>query len=132
MLTNLAVSAELFHTANGTAFADLMFDGHRETWPVRSPRFRSWLRLNITTPQVPPRALERSAQPSICLSLGPSLTRPSGLFTSASRTRMVASIWILPTTGGALLRLDPMGGASSPVRRSGSAGLHACCYFRCR
>jgi hypothetical protein len=37
-------SAELFHTANGTALADLMINGHRETWPVRSLRFRSWLR----------------------------------------------------------------------------------------
>jgi hypothetical protein len=44
MLTNLAVSAELFHTADGTAFADLMIDGHRETWPVHSLRLRSWLR----------------------------------------------------------------------------------------
>src|SRR6266699_2044048 len=44
MLTDVAVSAELFHTADGTAFADLMIDGHRETWPVRSLRLRSWLR----------------------------------------------------------------------------------------
>src|SRR6476659_5991522 len=44
MLTNLdlAVDAELFHRADGTAFADLMIDGHRETWPVRSSR--PWLR----------------------------------------------------------------------------------------
>ena len=44
MLSNLAVCAELFHTADGTAFADLTIDGHRETWPVRSIRLRSWLR----------------------------------------------------------------------------------------
>src|SRR5258708_30289623 len=44
MLTNLAAPAELFHTDDGTAFADLMIDGHRETWPIRSSRFRSWLR----------------------------------------------------------------------------------------
>src|SRR5260370_7114255 len=44
MLTNLGVSAKLFHAADGTAFADLMIDGHRETWPVRSLRLRSWLR----------------------------------------------------------------------------------------
>ena len=44
MLTNLAVNAELFHTDDGTAFADLMIDGHRETWRVRSARLRSWLR----------------------------------------------------------------------------------------
>jgi hypothetical protein len=44
MLTDLALSPELFHTADGTAFADLIIDGHRETWPVRSTRVRSWLR----------------------------------------------------------------------------------------
>ena len=36
MLIDLPVCAELFHTANSTAFADLMIDGHRETWPIRS------------------------------------------------------------------------------------------------
>ena len=35
---------ELFHTATGIAFADLLIDGHRETWPIRSKRFRAWLR----------------------------------------------------------------------------------------
>jgi hypothetical protein len=44
MLIHLAAGAELFHTAAGTAFADLAVDGHRETWPVRSTRFRTWLR----------------------------------------------------------------------------------------
>src|SRR6476646_146930 len=44
MLTHLAASTELFHSADGTAFADLMIDGHRETWRVRSTRLRSWLR----------------------------------------------------------------------------------------
>ena len=28
----------------GTAFADFVVDGHRETWPIRSERFRGWLR----------------------------------------------------------------------------------------
>jgi hypothetical protein len=44
MLANLNADPELFHTVDGTAFADLMIDGHRETWPVRGTRFRSWLR----------------------------------------------------------------------------------------
>ena len=44
MLIQLAASAELFHTPTGTAFADLAINGHRETWPVRSTRFRTWLR----------------------------------------------------------------------------------------
>jgi hypothetical protein len=44
MLANLKVDSELFHTADGTAFADLMIDGQRENWPIRGTRFRSWLR----------------------------------------------------------------------------------------
>jgi hypothetical protein len=44
MLTLIAACSELFHTATGTAFADLLVDGHRETWPIRSKRFRGWLR----------------------------------------------------------------------------------------
>jgi hypothetical protein len=44
MLTNLTVATELFHAADETAFADIMIEGHRETWPIRSSRFRLWLR----------------------------------------------------------------------------------------
>jgi hypothetical protein len=44
MLTQIAACGELFHTATGIAFADIMVDGHRETWPIRSKRFRAWLR----------------------------------------------------------------------------------------
>jgi hypothetical protein len=44
MITAMAGIGALFHTASGSAFADLMIDGHRETWPIRSKRFRTWLR----------------------------------------------------------------------------------------
>jgi hypothetical protein len=44
MLTQFAACSGLFHTATGTAYADLLVDGHRETWPIRSKRFRGWLR----------------------------------------------------------------------------------------
>jgi hypothetical protein len=44
MLTQFAACGDLFHTATGTAFADLLVDGHRESWPIRSKRFRGWLR----------------------------------------------------------------------------------------
>ena len=33
-----------FTLATGVAFADFITDGHRETWPIRSKRFRTWLR----------------------------------------------------------------------------------------
>src|SRR5215831_1248330 len=44
MLVPNAVSAEFFHTPTGTAFVDLLINGHRETWPIRSQRFQTWLR----------------------------------------------------------------------------------------
>src|SRR5260370_5458002 len=44
MLIEMELCEELFHTASGTAFADIMVDGHRETWPIRSKRLRAFLR----------------------------------------------------------------------------------------
>jgi hypothetical protein len=43
-LAQLPVCTELFHTASGTAYADLVIHGHRETWPIRSRRLRAFLR----------------------------------------------------------------------------------------
>ena len=42
-LIKIGLEAELFHSPDGTAFADLMVSGHRETWPVRSRGFRRWI-----------------------------------------------------------------------------------------
>src|SRR5262249_52704591 len=44
MLIDMTLCEELFHTAAGAAFVDILVDGHRETWPIRSKRFRGWLR----------------------------------------------------------------------------------------
>src|SRR5262249_40695433 len=41
---DMPLCEELFHTSSGAAYADFIVDGHRETWPVRSKRFRTWLR----------------------------------------------------------------------------------------
>jgi hypothetical protein len=35
--------AELFHAPDGTPYADIRVNGHRETWPVRAKPFRLWL-----------------------------------------------------------------------------------------
>jgi hypothetical protein len=43
ILMDLAQSAELFHAPDGTGFADLDINGHRETWPIRSKGFKRWL-----------------------------------------------------------------------------------------
>jgi hypothetical protein len=41
MLSDIAQCEELFHTATGAAFADIIIiAGHRETWPIRSKRLR--------------------------------------------------------------------------------------------
>ena len=110
LLSTLAISAELFHTADGTAFADIVIDGHRETWPVHSARFRSWVRRQYyeATGSVP--APERSPRPLTCLRPGPSLKGLDDPFTSASRSMTVASTSISPTTTGALSGSAPMGG----------------------
>src|SRR6266540_6048044 len=44
MLNEMVLCEELFHTPSGVAFADFITEGHRETWPIRSKRFRTWLR----------------------------------------------------------------------------------------
>jgi hypothetical protein len=44
VLLNVATAARLFHTSDGTGFADVTIDGHRETWPLRSKRLGAWLR----------------------------------------------------------------------------------------
>jgi hypothetical protein len=43
ILIDLAQTAQLFHAPDGTGFADLDINGHRETWPIRSKGFRRWL-----------------------------------------------------------------------------------------
>jgi hypothetical protein len=43
ILIGLAQAAELFHTPDGTGFADLDINGHRETLPIRRNGFRRWL-----------------------------------------------------------------------------------------
>ena len=43
ILIELSQSAELFRTPDGTGFADLDVNGHRETWPIRGRGFRRWL-----------------------------------------------------------------------------------------
>ena len=43
ILMKLARSAHIFHGPDGVGVADLDVNGHRETWPTRSERFRSWL-----------------------------------------------------------------------------------------
>jgi hypothetical protein len=42
ILLDIATAAQLFHAADGTEFADIIVNGHRETWPIRSNGFKRW------------------------------------------------------------------------------------------
>jgi hypothetical protein len=42
-LTKIAAASGLFHAPDGTGYADLIINGHRETWRIRSKAFREWL-----------------------------------------------------------------------------------------
>jgi hypothetical protein len=42
-LLELALVAELFLAPDGTGYADVIVNGHRETWPLKSRGFRRWL-----------------------------------------------------------------------------------------
>jgi hypothetical protein len=44
MLEEMTLCEEVFHSPSDVAFADVITDGHRETWPIRSKRFRTWVR----------------------------------------------------------------------------------------
>ena len=43
ILIDVAQAAELFHAPDGTGFADLDINDHREIWPICSKGFRRWL-----------------------------------------------------------------------------------------
>ena len=63
MLNEMVLCEELFHSPSGVAFADFITEGHRETWPIRSKRFRTWLRRCYyhATGSAPSAAAIRSA-----------------------------------------------------------------------
>jgi hypothetical protein len=39
-LTKISTAAGLFHAPDGTGYADISINGHRETWAIRSRGFR--------------------------------------------------------------------------------------------
>jgi hypothetical protein len=43
ILISLAKASVLFHSPDGTGFADININGHRETWPIHSGGFKDWL-----------------------------------------------------------------------------------------
>jgi hypothetical protein len=110
MLIRAAATGELFHTPVGTAFADLIIDGHRQTWPVRSKRFRAWLRRRHY--QETGEALSAASITSVLdLLEARAQFDGCGRWTCASPSTPAVSILTSPTRIGAPWKLTPPGGA---------------------
>ena len=118
MLNEMVLCEELFHTPSGVAFADFITEGHRETWPIRSKRFRTWLRRCYyhATGSAPSAAAIRSALD--LLEARAQFDGPSARSIPASPSMPAGSILILPMSIGAPLRLAPTAGefGCPPVR----------------
>jgi len=111
MLIDIASCEELFHTAAGPAFADIVVDGHRETWPIRSKRFRGWLRRRYHQATGAWRVPRRFAQRSICSRHGRNSTDRNEPSTSAPPGMTAISISISLMSTGAPSTSDLTDGA---------------------
>ena len=131
MLEEMTLCEEVFHSAGGVAFADFITDGHRETWPIRSKRFRTWVRRCYyqATGAAPSRAVIASAL---------DLLEARAQFDAPERAVGVrvaehaASILISPMSIGVPSRLAPMAGECLDARWCGSVDPPVCCRCRCR
>jgi hypothetical protein len=111
ILLQLAQTAELFHHPDGTGFADLVINGHRETWPIRSKGFRRWLARSFfeATAGAPnSEALQSALKSSRLRRIS---MRRSVLCTSASAGWRIGSISISATSPGGRSRSTPPAGA---------------------
>jgi hypothetical protein len=108
LLLNVATAARLFHASDGTGFADLSIDGHRETWPLRSKRFQALVApailradLGCAEPCAALNVLEAQAQfdgPQHKVSVR--LAEHDGLITSIWRMSFGAASKSAPMDGG--------------------------------
>ena len=109
----------LYHSADDTAYADVMIDGHRETYPVKSGQFKKYLRRqyflsNEKRPAgggVEHRHRHRRGAGGL---LAPINTRS----TSVSQTSATASFSTSATRRTALSRSRRMAGTFSTCRRT--------------
>jgi hypothetical protein len=131
VLLNVAPAARLFHASDCTGFADLIIDGHRETWPLRSKCFGAWLRQQYyerTWDAPTPAALNAALK----------VLEAQAQFDGPQRNVSVrlaeqdgsTSIWRM--SSGVASKSAPTDGGSPRTLRSGSAAAPACSHFRCR
>jgi hypothetical protein len=122
---------ELFHSSSGLAFADFITDGHRETWPIRSKRFRTWVRRCYyrATGAVPGAAV-----------LGPALDLlearaqfdgPGGVVHTRVAEQAGRLYLDLADERWRAVAIGPDAGKCVDRPRSASVDLRVCCRCRC-
>ena len=127
MLNDMMLCEELFHTPTGVAFADFITEGRRETWPIRSKRFRTWMQRCYyqATGGAASAAEIRSA-----LDLLEARAQFDGVrSTSASRNMADAFISTSLMSSGGPSTSDLTDGGWSNAHQCASAGLPG--YCRC-
>jgi hypothetical protein len=129
VLLNVATAARLFHTSDGTGFADLSMDNHRETGPLRSKRFQAWLRQQY---------YERTwdAPSPAALNAALNVLEAQAQFDSPQRKVSVrlaeqdGAIYLdLRMSSGVASKSAPADGESPRTLRSDSAAQPACGHF---
>ncbi len=104
ILIGLTADAGLFHTPDGTGYADLEIGRHRETWPIRSMGFKDWLvhKYYCETGRAPSNEAFQSARGAI--QARARFDNSKWKFTSELADMMASSISISPTMPGARSR----------------------------
>jgi hypothetical protein len=122
MLNDMVLCEELFHAPGGAAFADFITEGHRETWPIRSKHFRTWLRRchYRATGSAPSAAAIRSALD--LLEARAQFDGPERAVNTRVADMPAGSILTLPMSIGAPLRSAPTAGACLDARQCGFVG----------
>ena len=133
MLDEIAVCGGGVSHGGGVAFADLITDGHRETWPIRSKRFRTWLRRCYyrATGAAPGAAAIGSAL-DLLEARARNLMLPSGRSICVSPSMPAGCILILlilPTSIGVRLRLIATVGKWLAAHQCGFVAPPECCRY---
>jgi hypothetical protein len=130
ILLRLAQGADLFHVSDGTGYADLGINGHRETWPVRSKGFTRWLARSFfdgTNGAPNSEALQSALNVIEAKAHFDAIERPVFVRVASLDGRLYLDL-CGPTWNGS--RSAPAVGGSSTVRRCGFVAHRARSNYR--
>jgi hypothetical protein len=126
-LSKIAEGTGLFHAPDGTGYADILIGDHRETYPIRSKAFRSWVLREYYEQIAASLAAMPYSRRSASLRPGLTSTAPNARFTFALPATTANSISIWQTKIGALSRLMTRAGAKLASHQSGFVAHRECC-----